>query len=94
MAYSLAERAFESSQRQVVSTQVEGDGRDFLCLGRIAAVLELVEAWSNGSGSCAKFELALSEMSATEELNAYPGPQLTAPEEVEAVRQRYVRSLS
>jgi arginine decarboxylase len=40
------------------------------------SLVELAEGWSNGSGSRAKFEAALSEMSATEEFHAYPGPQL------------------
>ena len=39
-------------------------------------LVEVAEAWSNGSGSRAKFDLAFSEMSATEEFHAYPGPQL------------------
>ena len=39
-------------------------------------LVELAEAWANGSGSRATFEAALSEMSVTEEYHAYPGPQL------------------
>src|SRR5262245_16958332 len=36
-------------------------------------LVELAEAWSNGSGDRAKVEAALSEITATEEFHAYPG---------------------
>ena len=39
-------------------------------------LVELAEAWSNGSADQAKFEAALAEMTATEEFHAYPGLQL------------------
>ena len=39
-------------------------------------LVELAEAWSSGSGSRAKVEAALAEMTATEEFHAYPGLQL------------------
>jgi arginine decarboxylase len=39
-------------------------------------LVELAEAWSNGSVNQAKFEAALAEMTATEEFHAYPGLQL------------------
>src|SRR4051812_11359949 len=39
-------------------------------------LVQLAEAWSNGSGSRAEFEAALAEMTATEEFHAYPGHQL------------------
>ncbi len=39
-------------------------------------LVELAEAWSNGAGSRAKVEAALTEMTATEEYHAYPGLQL------------------
>ena len=38
-------------------------------------LVELAEAWSNGSGSRSEFEAALAEMTATEEFHAYPGFQ-------------------
>jgi arginine decarboxylase len=42
-------------------------------------LVELAEAWSNGSVNQAKFEAALAEMTATEEFRAYPGlQQMTA----------------
>ncbi len=41
-------------------------------------LVELAESWSNGSGSRAKFEAALAEMTATEEFHAYPGFELLA----------------
>src|SRR6516225_9513848 len=41
-------------------------------------LVELAEAWSNGSGDRAKFEAALAELTATEEYRAYPGSQLMA----------------
>ena len=39
-------------------------------------LVELAEAWADGSGSPASFEDALAEMTPTEEYHAYPGPQL------------------
>ena len=39
-------------------------------------LVELAEAWSDGSGSRAKFETALGEMAVTEGFYAYPGLQL------------------
>ena len=39
-------------------------------------LVELAEAWSNGSGNRDKFEATLAEMTATEEFHAYPGLQL------------------
>jgi arginine decarboxylase len=39
-------------------------------------LVELAEAWSNGSGNRTRFETALAEMMATEEFHAYPGPGL------------------
>ena len=41
-------------------------------------LVELAEAWSNGSGNRAEFESALAEMTATEEFHAYPGFELLA----------------
>jgi arginine decarboxylase len=39
-------------------------------------LVELADAWSNGSGSRDTFEAALVEMEATEGFHAYPGPKL------------------
>jgi arginine decarboxylase len=39
-------------------------------------LVELAEAWADGSGSPASFEDALAEMTPTEEYHAFPGPQL------------------
>src|SRR5437879_6025790 len=39
-------------------------------------LVELAEAWSNGSSNRVKFEAALAEMIATEEFHAYPGMAL------------------
>ena len=39
-------------------------------------LVKLAEAWSDGSGSRAKFETALGEMAVTEGFYAYPGLQL------------------
>src|SRR5262245_1924862 len=39
-------------------------------------LVELTEAWADGSGSPASVEDALAEMIPTEEYHAYPGPQL------------------
>jgi arginine decarboxylase len=39
-------------------------------------LVELSEAWANGSGNRATFDAALAEMIATEEFHAYPGLQL------------------
>ena len=39
-------------------------------------LVELAEAWCEGSGSRATFEAALAEVTPTEEFHAYPGPQL------------------
>jgi len=39
-------------------------------------LVELAEAWSNGTGSRNKVEAALDEMTATEEFHAYPGLDL------------------
>jgi arginine decarboxylase len=39
-------------------------------------LVELAEAWADGSGSPASVEDALAEMIPTEEYHAYPGPQL------------------
>jgi arginine/lysine/ornithine decarboxylase len=39
-------------------------------------LVELAEAWADGSGSPASFEDALADMTPTEEFHAYPGPQL------------------
>ncbi len=41
-------------------------------------LVEMAEAWSRGSGSRAKFEVALAEMAVTEGFHAYPGLQLMA----------------
>jgi arginine/lysine/ornithine decarboxylase len=41
-------------------------------------LVELAEAWSDGSGSRAKFEAALAEAAVTEGFHAYPGLQLIA----------------
>jgi arginine decarboxylase len=41
-------------------------------------LVEVAEAWSNGSGDRDKFEALLAEMTATEEFHAYPGLQLMA----------------
>jgi arginine decarboxylase len=39
-------------------------------------LVELADAWSNGSGSRVTFEAALTDIAATEEFHAYPGHQL------------------
>src|SRR5262252_6631884 len=39
-------------------------------------LVQLAEAWSNGSGTRQKFEETLAEMTATEEFHAYPGLRL------------------
>ena len=39
-------------------------------------LVELAEAWADGSGSPASFQDALTEMAPTEEYHAYPGSQL------------------
>jgi arginine decarboxylase len=39
-------------------------------------LVEVAEAWSNGSGNRDKFEATLAEMAATEDFHAYPGLQL------------------
>ena len=39
-------------------------------------LVELAEAWADGSGSPASFEVALAEVTPTEEYHAFPGPQL------------------
>ena len=41
-------------------------------------LMELADAWSNGTGERAAFEAALAEMTPTEEFHAYPGLQLMA----------------
>src|ERR1700755_1939960 len=39
-------------------------------------LVELAEAWAKGSGTRAKCDAALAEMSGNEEFHAYPGPKL------------------
>ena len=41
-------------------------------------LMELANAWANGTGDRAAFEAALAEMTPTEEFHAYPGHQLMA----------------
>jgi hypothetical protein len=42
-------------------------------------LVELAEAWSNGSGNRTEFEAALIDITATEEFHAFPRPQLMTP---------------
>ena len=66
-------------------------------------LVELAEAWADGSGSPASFEDALADMMPTEEFHAYPGPQLLTalrdqaaaddPTATAAVTRRITRSL-
>src|SRR6185295_792221 len=66
-------------------------------------LVELAEAWADGSGSPASFEDALADMMPTEEFHAYPGPQLLTalhdqaaaddPAATAAVTRRITRSL-
>src|SRR5262245_12850231 len=41
-------------------------------------LMELADAWSNGTGERLEFEAALAEMTPIEEFHAYPGLQLMA----------------
>ena len=63
---------------------------------RWRTLVELAEAWSDGSGSRTKFEAAFAEVAVTEGFHAYPGPQLIAAlrDQVEANDARATAALA